>query len=82
MGRASSSRTRSRVAVTLGYTPGVVTALTLNLPVDTYLWARAAGERIIGLRVAILATAVCTALLVAVIPLLFALGRLLSIAVR
>jgi hypothetical protein len=61
-----------------GYTPGVVTALLCNLPVDAYLLRRALRQRLATPRALALAVAVVAATLVVAIPLLFAAGRLLT----
>lgn len=60
-----------------GYTPGVVTALVCNLPADGYVIARAVREESIGPRAVLISTATVSLGLVAAIPGLFALGRLL-----
>jgi hypothetical protein len=58
-----------------GYTPGVVTAVALNLPVNIHLLRRARREgRLSRREIAIAAACVIPALLVA-IPVLFAGGR-------
>jgi hypothetical protein len=60
-----------------GYTPGVVTALALNLPVDLYLLRRALRERRLTWRALALAAVIVVPLLLMAIPVLFALARVL-----
>jgi hypothetical protein len=60
------------------YTPGVVTAVALNLPVTTYLLRRALGEKQLEWRRLLRASAWFIPALVGSIPLLFAVGRWLA----
>jgi hypothetical protein len=60
-----------------GYTPGVVTAVVLNLPVDLYLLRRALTEGELTTRRLVPAAAIFLPALVVAIPLLFQLGRAL-----
>jgi hypothetical protein len=54
-----------------GYTPGIVTAILCNLPVDGYVLVRAVRERHAQLRWLAVSTALVTIVLVASIPGLF-----------
>ncbi len=58
-----------------GYTPGVVTALGVNLPIDGYLVWRGLRDGELRARGLAIAGAGVTVALVAAIPVLFAIGR-------
>jgi hypothetical protein len=61
-----------------GYTPGIATALLLNLPVDLYLLCSALRDRWVRARTLALAGALVSVTLLGSIPALFAVGRWLT----
>ncbi len=61
--------------VSAGYTPGVATALAINLPIDSYLLRRALREGRVQPRTLGIAIALTAVTLLSSIPVLFWLGR-------
>jgi hypothetical protein len=59
------------------YAPGLLTGLLLNIPVNTMLIYRAISENTIAFPAVIVATVVVGLILLALIPILFRVGRML-----
>lgn len=65
------------------YAPGIVTGVLLNVPVTVYLLRRGIREHIFSIRDLAIGTAVVASALLPLLPISFALGRLLEmVAVR
>ena len=66
------------LVLTHGYAPGVVTAVALNLPVNSYLLSRTLREKRLAPKALAAGVAVIVPTLLAAIPALFAIGRCLA----